>query len=45
MMYGSMSDGTSAADVTGASGWWVNKRAKVDKLLGYHVVLALNLNG
>ena len=25
-----MSDGTSAIDVTSASGWWVDKRAKVD---------------
>ena len=34
-----------AADVTSASGWWVDKRAKVDKLLDYHDVLDLNLDG
>jgi len=40
-----MSDGTSANDVTSASGWWVDKRAKVDKLLDNCDVLALNLDG
>jgi len=45
MMHGSTSDGTSAADVTSASGCWVDKRAKVYKLLDYHDVMALNLNG
>ena len=34
-----------AADVKSASGLWVDKRAKVDKLLNYHDVLALNLDG
>ena len=44
-LHGSTSDGTSAADVTSASSYWVDKRAKVDKLLDYHYVLTQNLNG
>ena len=35
----------SSALILRASGWWVDKRAKVDKLLDNCDVLALNLNG
>ena len=37
-----MSDGTSEADVTSACSCWMDKRAKVDKLLDYHHFLAVN---
>ena len=35
----------ATADVTSATSCWVDKTAKVDKLLNRHDVLALNLNG